>query len=252
MPRSSDPPVAFSRLLELAQQADRLGDCRFTPFLTPPEAELAQSAAKRADVEITLFGGVEDAERRMARFSPADVKPQPFPIAALEIAWPKQQAPGHRDLLGAVMALGLRRDHLGDIALITGRAYLFADAALAESIAQSLTEAGRVKLAVHVAAELPVLPRPEGETLRGTVQTPRLDAIVAEGFHLSRGAAAELIAEGAVKLRFAPTLRPDARVEPGDTISVRGLGRLTVEDFGETTRKGRIPVRITRFGASHG
>jgi RNA-binding protein YlmH len=251
MPRSSDEPIPFSRLLELAQQAERLGDSRFTPFLTPPEAELAQAAAKRAGVEVTLFGGFEDAERRVARFCPADVPSQPFPIAALEIAWPRQTAPGHRDLLGAVMALGLRRDHLGDIALTEQRAYLFADVVLAQSIAQSLTEAGRVKLSVHVAAALPALPRPEGEGLRGTVQTPRLDAIVAEGFHLSRGAAAELITQGVVKLRHAQTLRPDARVEVGDAISVRGLGRLTVEEYGQTTRKGRIPIRMKRFGANH-
>ena len=252
MPRDAEGPLGFDRLLELAEQAERLEASRFTPFLTPPEAELAQAAAKRAGAEAAFFGGYEGAERRMARFAPANAAPRPFPIAALVITWPRQQAPGHRDLLGAVMALGLKRSRLGDIALDGGRAYLFADAALAVEIAQSLTEAGRVKLGVSVADGLPALAPPQGETRRGTVQSPRLDAIVAEGFSLSRGAATELITSGAVKLRHVPTLRPDARVEEGDAISVRGLGRLTVDAFGTTTRKGRLPVQITRLGASRG
>ena len=250
MPVSGEPPLPFSRLLEMAQQAEALSVNRFTPFLTPPECELALSAAKRAGVACALFGGYEGAERCVARFTPPDAEPKPFPVATVEIAWPRQQAPGHRDLLGAVMALGLRRDRLGDIALTPERAYLFADAALAETIAMGLTQAGRVNLTVKVADAPGAFTPTEGETQTGTVPSPRLDAMVAEGFHLSRGAAAELISEGAVKLRHVLIQRPDARVEEGDAISVRGLGRLTVEAIGQPTRKGRLPVRLLRFGAS--
>ena len=49
--------ISFQRLLELAQRTDRIGRCGFTPFLTPPEAELAQAAARRCGVEAELFGG---------------------------------------------------------------------------------------------------------------------------------------------------------------------------------------------------
>ena len=89
-----------------------------------------------------------------------------------------------------------------------------------------------------------------GEELHFTVQSPRLDALVADGFHLARGDAAELILAGAVKLRHSPTLRPDARVEAGDAISVRGYGRLRIDAIGEPIRKGRLPVRLTRYGAA--
>lgn len=250
MSRTQETPLPFSRLLELAAQADRRQCPRFTPFLTPPEAALAQAAAKRAGVEATLSGGYPDAERQMARFSPTDGETEAFPITALEIRWPRQKAPAHRDLLGAVMALGIRRDRLGDIVLSGDGAWLFAEAALAEQIAQGLLEAGHVKLTVSVADGLPQLSAPAGEERRCTVQSPRLDAVVAEGFQLSRGAAADLIAAGAVKLKHALTLHADARVEAGDVISVRGYGRLRIDAVGEPTRKGRLPILLTRFGAS--
>ncbi|MDD3213651.1 MAG: YlmH/Sll1252 family protein [Eubacteriales bacterium] len=250
MSRTQEAPLPFSRLLELAEQADRQQRVRFTPFLTPPEAELAQAAAKRAGVAVTLNGGYPDAERQMARFVPMGEAPEPFPITALAICWPRQKAPEHRDLLGAVMALGIRRDRLGDIALSADGAWLFAETSLAEQIANGLQEAGRVKLTVNVTEGLPLLAAPTGEERRCTVQSPRLDAVVAEGFQLSRGAAADLIAAGAVKLRHMLTLRADARVEAGDAISVRGYGRLRIDTFGDPTRKGRLPILMTRFGAS--
>jgi len=81
------------------------------------------------------------------------------------------------------------------------------------------------------------------------VQTARLDAVVADGFHLSRGQAAALIEGGAVKLRHALMLRPDARVAEGDAISARGHGRLKIDWIGEPTRKGRLPMKATRYGA---
>ena len=249
MPRTAEPTLPFSRLLELAAQADQQQRCRFTPFLTPPEAELALAAAKRAQVSGALYGGFAEAERRMARFCPLFMQEEPFPLETLRVTWPHQDAPEHRDLLGAVMALGIKRARIGDIVLSAGQAYLFVEAALAEMIAGGLLEAGRIRLSVQRVDAMPELAAPEGEEIRFTVQTPRLDAIVADGFHLSRGSAAELIEAGVVKLRFAPMLRPDARVEAGDVISVRGHGRLRIESFGEITRKGRLPVLLTRFGA---
>lgn len=249
MPRAGEPPLGFDRLLELAWQAQRQGRCRFTPFLTPPEAELALAAAKRAAVAVELQGGYEGAERRMARFMPPDAPAQPFPLAAVELGWAGPDAPSHRDLLGALMALGVKRDRTGDIVPAQGRATLFVEAALGPMVAEGMASAGRVRLTARLLESASALPAPEGEEVRITVMSPRLDAVVADGFHLSRGDAAELIEAGAVKLRHMPTLRPDARVAEGDAISVRGYGRLRVEAIGSPTRKGRLPVTLTRFGA---
>lgn len=241
--------MPFSRLTELAEQANNQQRSRFTPFLTPPEAALCPAAAKRAGVGVGLSGGYVGAERQMARFCPLELSCEAFPIVGLALTWPHQAAPAHRDLLGALMGLGVKRDRTGDIAVLADRAYLFVDAALAQTIADGLTEAGRVRLTVSVLEAPPELAEPSGEEVRFTVQSPRLDAVIADGFHLSRGNAAGLIEAGAVKLRHTLTLRPDARVSAGDAISVRGYGRLHIEAFGEPTRKGRLPVTLTRFGA---
>ena len=249
MSRVGETPIAFSRLLELSGLAEKQGRCRFTPFLTPPEATLAVAAAKRTGVEATLFGGYEGAERCMARFCPAMAEQEAFPITALHVTWPHQSAPEHRALLGSLMGLGIKRDRTGDIVLATDHATIFVETPLADTVAGGLTEAGRIRLTVQQGVPVPEKAQPEGEEIRFTVQSVRLDAIIGDAFHLSRGNAASLIAAGAVKLRHTPTLRPDAHVAIGDAISVRGYGRLRIDQIGEPTRKGRLPVTLTRFGA---
>ena len=239
----------------MAEQARRCAQTDvpcFTDFLTPPEAEWALQAARREGVSLTLYGGYEEAERKMARFAlteeDADTS---FPIAALVLTWPRQEAPAHRDILGSVMGLGLQRRCIGDIAVEKEHAVLFAESKMAEHLRQNLVSAGRTRIQVS-AAEAPPPVRPDpGKEVRDTVASLRLDAVVAAGYNLSRAKAAALITAGQVKLRHLPNEHADAQVAQGDAISVRGLGRLTVSAVGQPTKKGRFPLTLLRHGEKH-
>lgn len=244
-----DEALTRKRLEELAERAERTGVPCYTEFLSPPEAEHALAAARRRGVSCCLDGGYEDAERRVARFGDGD---EPFPIAAIELMWLHQPAPTHRDLLGAVMALGLKRGVIGDIVPQSERACLFALERMAGVLMDGLASAGRTRLTLRLLDAPDTLAPVAGAEVRDTVMSLRLDAIVASGFALSRAQVAELIAAGKVKLRHLPTERPDARVGEGDAISVRGMGRLAVLSVGAPTRKGRIPLVLTRFGSRRG
>ncbi len=248
MGRTEESPFFPQRLEELAQRAGRLAQACFSPFLSPPEADSAEIAARKAGVKLRLFGGYGDAERKMAGFSLKDVEEADFPISALELRWPHQAAPSHRDLLGSVMGLGLQRQCVGDIVLEEDRAHLFAVQTMARHIASSLGDAGRTRLQIALIEQLPKLAAPTGVSVRGSVPSLRLDAVVASGLNLSRSKAVALIEAGYVKLQHMLTLRPDARVGEGDMISVRGKGRVQVTEVGKLTRKERFPLLLTRFG----
>ncbi|MBE5779147.1 MAG: RNA-binding protein [Clostridiales bacterium] len=236
------------RFQELALRADKQYRPLFTGFLSPPEAQWALQAGRKAGVDVRFSGGYEDAERKMACFLPLGEEEPDFPFCALSLTWPHQTAPGHRDILGAAMGMGVQRHCLGDIALEQERAILFVTEELADHICQGLTSAGRIKLQVRLLEELPEIQPPEAKTLHDTVASLRLDAVVASGFSLSRAKAADLIAAGRVKLRHLPTLRTDAQVEEGDSISAMGLGRIRLDAVGSPTKKGRIPLTILRYG----
>jgi len=195
-----------------------------------------------------LFGGYPEAERQIAGFSVAPMIEQDFPVRALKLRWPHQTGPGHRDILGSVLGLGIQRQWVGDILVDKEKAVLFASETIARHIAANMTQAGRVSLQVELLAVLPAMEAAQGTPFRDTVSSLRLDALVASGLNLSRAKAVAVIETGHVKLRHVQTLRPDARVEEGDIISVRGMGRLQLSQVGKPTRKDRLPVILTRFG----
>jgi len=244
-----DQAQVMRRLDDLAARTARTGISCFTAFLSPAEAQWAQASANRQRVNLSLQGGYEDAERCIACFW-EDEEPEEFPLAAIELTWPHQSAPGHRDVLGSAMGLGIKRSCMGDIVLLADAGYLFAEKQMADHIAQSLTSAGHIRLQTRLMDEWPPLKPPCGEELHDTVHSLRLDAVIAAGFNLSRGDAADLIAAGHAKLRHLPTERTDARVQEGDAISLRGYGRLVVEEVGSPTKKGRLPLRLTRYGTN--
>ena len=242
------------RLNELALRAQHTGRVCATRFLEPSTLAAVNAAASRAGVKVALWGGYEGAERCVAAFYAGDPpEAGDWPVVALRLQWNAKFAnPGHRDLLGAMMGLGIEREMTGDIAMGTYRdapcAYMFALEEVADYIAANLDSAGRASLKVSVATETPQLIPPEGESLRLTVQQQRLDAVLAAACRLSRSEAQRLIAAGLVKLNHVPQLRPDARLSEGDLISARGYGRVKVTAFQGESRRGRQVVQVFCYG----
>jgi len=246
--------MELKRLEELAVRAARSGRSQFTKFLEPSMAVTARTAANQAGVRVAFAGGYPDAERCIAAFY-GDQPPEDweYPMEILRISWNAKYAdPGHRDLLGALMGLGIERDMTGDIVLGKYReapcAYLFAMPEITDYIIGNYESAGRATVKVQRAEEEPEISPPEGDRMRITVQNLRMDAVLAAGYRLSRSEAQKIINAGLVKLNHTVQIKTDARIEEGDLISARGFGRMKVEAVEGETRKGRMGVRVFRYG----
>ena len=246
--------LELKRLDELALRAARTGMPQYTRFLDPAMLDAVNRAAAKQRVSCRLYGGYPGAERVMAVFydseEPADGE---FPLRMLRITWNgKFASPQHRDLLGAVIGLGIEREATGDIAMASWRgspcAVLFATEEMAAYIAANLESAGRAAVKVEITDELPEIAPPEGRELRVTVQQPRLDAVLAAGCNLSRAQAQRLILAGLVKLNHVPNLHTDAQVAAGDLISARGYGRLRVDAEPGQSRRGRQVLVLFKYG----
>ena len=246
--------LELKRIRELALRAAHTGRPQYTRFMEPSMMNDARAAANRAEVSCAFYGGYEGAERVMAAFYVYGApEPSDYPLRALRISWNAKFAnPGHRDLLGAVMGLGLERDALGDIALGAFRgapcAYLFVTPEMADYVSANLDSAGRASVRVEPSAEPPEIAPPEGGEIRVTVQNARLDAVLAAGYKLSRSEAQRLISAGLVKLNHAPNLRADARLGEGDLISARGYGRFRVLAVQGESCRGRLILMLFKYG----
>ena len=85
------------------------------------------------------------------------------------------------------------------------------------------------------------------KTIRDTVATPRLDAVLAAGFSLSRSKAAAYISAGKAAVNHRECLKGDRLVEAGDILTCRGLGKCVVREIPGQSKKGRTMLVLERY-----
>ncbi len=237
----------FERKLEVLDGSRTLT----TSFLDPRQLELAEAALRREEsLSYTVFGGYPEAERNVLHIFPAQLKERLPELEAIQVSWRAQSDQiGHRDLLGAVLGLGFKRDQVGDIILTDKQlAVIFVASAQAGYISSNLTAVGHdaVDCTVIDLAELP-LPEDDGRDIRGTVASLRLDAVLSLGFGLSRSRIVMLVKGGLARVNWRPVNSPAHQLKEGDQVSLRGRGRLLVSTVQGETRKGRIHLQLKRY-----
>ena len=234
------------RVQDLQSRCERTGQLTATQFLTPAEQAAVDRWCKNQPGPRPLFfGGAEDCERRAAFFLPEWLEPEAFDpseqLSALRIE-AYYGTPGHRDYLGALLALGVRREWIGDIRIREQTAWVFCLPSVAGQLS-GLEQAGRVSVKVRpIALEEVPAPEVKRKAVRFTVQSPRFDAVVSETFRLSRTNAVKLIAAGAASLNYLCCTKNDAPVSEGDVISLKGYGKAKILEIGGSSRKGRLFV----------
>ena len=235
------------RLRQNAERADRMDIPVAGRFVTGEERAMAIHAAREARVTASFDGGWLDAERVQVCFHPVWAEAE-FTAVWAEIRWAAKFAHvEHRDLLGSLMGLGMDRSFFGDLIAQEDRAYLLALPEVAARLPMEWDKAGNVPIKVTLLEEPPVIDPPKGDVLRDTVASLRLDCILSAGMKTSRGRAAEIIRSGAVAVDHMPEERTDRLLEPGQLLSIRGFGRIRLNEVGDRTRKDRLPVNLEIF-----
>ncbi len=246
--------------LLLAQIEDKLRMCKdryimtHTAFLDMRQASLAAERLHAMHEDFVLFGGYEDAERRILAFlpdymQPADLAGEDSPLAVLRVSSPKgSRRLTHRDYLGSLMALGIKRDITGDILVGEDRADIIVLADMKDFLLQNYIQAGRNSLSVEL-LDISMLHKGtmQTRTVRDTLASLRLDGIAASAFRLSRGKAQEAIRQGLVYVNGMQILKPDLTVKEKDKITLRGKGKAVLSEIGGLSRKDRICVEFTLY-----
>ena len=175
--------------------------------------------------------------------------PAGFDIACIKAAWNGQFARlSHRDVLGALMGLGIERDRLGDLLVTNDSVKIICDSKMVAYLLTNLTKIGAVGVTCEKSALEEIAPKEERcKEIRATVASLRIDSIAAAGFGSSRSRAAADIAADKVKLNWQAVKSASQTVKEGDIISMRGRGRLEIAEIRGQTKKGRTVVVLKRY-----
>ena len=242
----------IKRIQELANTADRKGCVTFTDFLNLNEQNiLHQTLQKFSWIKGETFGGYEEAERQIAAFIPdALYYDWDYPIACIRIR-PLNvkfaEELGHRDILGALMNLGIERSKTGDIALEENEFYLFCCQNMAELISSELTRIKHTSVYCEIYSPADFSYVPRTKEITGSIASVRLDAVMALAFQASRSSLISFIEEGKVFVNGKLIATNAYSLKEGEIISVRGLGRFRYLGILGQTKKGRCFVKIEKY-----
>lgn len=250
--------ILISHALDLARDCRENYIIRSTSFLDISEIGTLRSAISKCDVRHEFYGGYDEAERCVCLFLPEyaydaetyfSSSPDDCPIGILRCkARPGSPPLSHRDYLGALTALGIKREKLGDIIVYDGGADVIFLREIEKFLLSEFSSAGRVKLQT---CALPInelrAPEIRTSTERGTVASLRLDALISEAFSLSREKASEAIETGLVFVNSAKIQKSDAKISEGSKLVLRGKGKVIFKEVAGQTRRGRISVVFERY-----
>lgn len=257
----SERETLFARLEDLILRTER-GEPAVSPFLSPRELHAAEVYLTGRGAEYRAFGGYEEAERKRVYLLPAYMNGgedwqeelatfgYAVDIDLLRIRGSGYRVLTHRDFLGSLLALGLERDVLGDLAVAEGgmEASLFCDSRISVFLQSEWSRAANDKVTVkREPLDSFCFAGRKTEPIRDTVASARLDCVIAALCGLSREKAQQLIRNGSVEVDFEEEARPDRTVAEAALLSVRGFGRYRIGAFNGQTKKGRLRLEAEKY-----
>ncbi len=242
----------LSRLLDmvgitLSQNRDVVSN-----FLDPYHASLAEGVLKNiAGIIYGFFGGYAVAERKRLVVAP-DFVPREQLRPNIACLWVKGNFSftpvSHRDFLGAILALGIKREMVGDLLVLSQGCQALMDEEVAGYVDLHLTAIHQVPVTTEIRPlDKLAVPPVRSKTVNATVASMRLDTVAAAGFGVSRSRMSSEIKAQRVRLNWKPETNAAAAVEEGDVISCRGRGRVIVKEVMGRSKKGRQHLLLERL-----
>ena len=250
--RTTEERQLLSRVLDKLDQAAR-GVPAHTPFLSQAQQEACTrllNAAYASRPRHLFAGGYPEAERKVCVLLPDWQEEDTFepPYTALRCRWQSGERLTHRDFLGAILGQGIEREKVGDILVGEATCDILVMKELSPYLLQNLDGAGRARLRVE---EVPLEdlqpPEKKVKVIHDTVNSLRLDSVMATGFSLSRGKASDAISAGRVEVNHTLCLKSDRTLTEGDVLTCRGLGKCVLTEVNGLSKKGRTMIVMERY-----
>ncbi|SCG83526.1 putative RNA-binding protein ylmH [Proteiniborus sp. DW1] len=241
--------LTMRRVLDKLERVVGKYSIEFTDFLDPYQRKLCYSFINRFQ-EVSFFedGGLENSERKSIIIFPSymDRSDVLSPIQALRIDGSfKFRELTHRDYLGAIMSLGIKREKIGDILIHKDYGNIITFKEIADYIKFNLDMINREPVVITEVESFELEEAQDDFIEKSlTLSSFRLDVFVSAICNLSREKSSSLIKNGYVKVNWQTIDLISKEVHENDMISIRGFGRTKVSMILGKTRKDRYKVVV--------
>lgn len=222
---------------------------KLSDFLDPRQVHIVKTIiGTHSQVKYSAFGGYDGAERRRVLLYPDYLIPESsdFHISLAEIEYPRKFVTlNHRQVLGSLMSIGLKREKFGDILVQNDRFQFIVPTEMMDYVKMELKQIGKSNIQL---TELPlnqiISSSEEWKEQFNTVSSLRLDAVLSTVYPISRQKAQTLIQHGLVKVNWREVEQVSFVCDEGDVISARGYGRSKIISIEGQTKKDKWRLKL--------
>lgn len=234
----------LARIDDYIKIADRRGFA-LTPFLTPHEQDvfIRYIGSSR---HIDLNGGYDGAENKRICIDNG-YGDHSYGIVILQGKYDSRYNQiTHRDVLGAIMALQIKRNQIGDIRVQDSCVYIFVTNEISRFLMTELKQIKRANIDFEINRSIPDF-HEDIKYDESVVSGMRLDILVGACCHLSRDKSKKLINSGMVKVNHSVLEDCSCLCNNNSVLSIRGYGRFIIELLDRVTKSGNLVVRIGKY-----
>ena len=246
---SKEEMVFSSHIKDCILSSERNCVPKFSGFLDLRQQKIARITAQQFSPDsFCFFGGYDDAERKIFGVFPDYVydRDGEFHIAVLCFEYSRELF--HKDFLGSLMALGIKREIVGDIIVGKDKTYVFVLDNMHEHIMENISKIGNVGVKISL-CDKDEVEFFEKQFLEETaiVTSLRLDCVVAALSSKSRSDCVKLITSERVYVNHEIITSCSKQVSDGDVISIRSVGKFRIGQCISKTKKGRNILSYKKY-----
>ncbi|NLC03718.1 MAG: RNA-binding protein [Tissierellia bacterium] len=242
----NDKIILMRQLLDKIENVSLEHSIENTDFLDPYEIYLSKSILNRFHIGYYEDGGITDAERKIIQIFPDYYESSSIlsPIKALKVRG-HISGLSHKDFLGALLNVGIKRSKVGDILLYEDYSALIVKSEISDFILLNLEKIGNKNISLQeMDLENLTTPNLKYKDMDEFIASTRLDIVISSAYNLSRIESSKLIKSGRVKVNWKEINKPSIELEKGDVISIRGYGRAILYSLEGLSKKGRLKATI--------
>ena len=256
--KRQEDKMILAQVLDKINLMQKTQKIESTDFLDMYQISLVESFLKKIEFgNFILFGGFEEAERKVLIVYPDKYTIEMIEknydkllkIVRVELGDEEKGKYAHRNYLGGIVKLGLKREKVGDILVFEDGADIVTVNEFATILKTELGTLTRFQNSKIYELELEKIRRLELklEEIKIIVPSLRLDNFVSDLAKTSRSKAGEIIEQERVFVNGKSETKLSKQIKLNDVITIRGKGRFVIKDFTGNTRSGRTMVLVEKY-----
>lgn len=245
MMKTKDFDTLVAHLHDLQQKSELWNTPVCSGFLEEAEQMKVFPLFPESD-DVHYFGGYEEAMKKKVIFLPMGEGGFSDVVCLKAKINQKFRKIGHKDVLGALMALQVERSSFGDFWVEEGAVYLYTSEDMVSFFERYFTQVNQLRIHWERLENYPVYKR-AFQVFEVVVASNRLDAMVAALMKTSREKAKRQIQAGQVFLNHEMIEEASKLCHNGTTISIRGCGRFQFMEMIRQTKSGRLVASMKQY-----